>query len=397
MTTIQTDRFMWDPFATNYEDDPYPLYRWMRDEHPLYQSESGLYALSRLTDVQSALTDWKTFSSAGTPVIGQDDEASLATKSGNFIDMDPPQHGVLRTLLNPWLNPGRFRSLTPHIEALAEKQARQLWGRSEADLSEEIAWHIPLRLICHMMGLPETDAPMLNDLLGDFGRRVPGSPDVPPWGLSAAVRLREYFADCVASRRRSGDGGREDIMSGLVAIQNREKLSDDQILDLAIIILLAGTESSSSMLSNAFALLADMPGLRAALVSGEVSSEAVVNEVLRLESPVAFVARTTTRDVELHGQTMPAGSRVALLLGSANRDDRAFGNPASLDPARRRNLGVVFGGGVHSCMGMPLARLDGSIVVPIILRELGEYELAPGARRYQSPIVRGIRHLPVRF
>lgn len=343
MSTVQANAFAWDPFATNYEDDPYPLYEWLRDERPLYLSNKGLYALSRFADVQAALTDWRTFSSAGPPVISQDEDTALATKSGNFIDMDPPAHGALRNVLAPWLNPRVFRSLGAHIQALAERQATQLRGRSETDLSEEIAWHIPIRLVCHMMGLPEADAPILNELLGDFGRRVPGSADIPPWGLAAAVKLREYFTDCIASRRRAGHTDREDIMSGLVAVQAQQQLADEQILDLAIIVLLAGTESSSSMLSNAFFLLAHLPELRARLRSGEVASEAVINEILRLESPVAFVARTLTRDVELHGVTLPVGSRVALLLGAANRDDRVFENPDSLDPARPRKHGFVFG------------------------------------------------------
>lgn len=358
MSHMQDGSLVWDPFSTNYEDDPYPLYRSLRDECPVYLSESGLYAISRFDDVQAALTDWRTFSSAGAPVISQDDDDALATKSGNFIDMDPPHHAALRSVLGPWLNPRAFRALVPHIQSLAESQAAKLHDRNEVDLSEIIAWHIPLRLICHMMGLPEADAPALNDLLGDFGRRVRGSADVPSWGIVAARKLREYFLDCISARRKAGHDGGPDILSGLVAIQARENLTDDQILDLAIIILLAGTESSSSMLSNAFVLLADRPELRGRLISGEVSAEAVINEILRLESPVAFVARTTTREVELHDISVPAGARIALLLGAANRDDRTFERAAELNPDRKRKPSVAFGTGVHMCMGFPLMPRD---------------------------------------
>ncbi len=376
-----------DPLA---QEDPYPVYRVLRAERPVYRNEErGFWALSRFDDVQRAAREWAQWSSAAG--VNLDDTLSL-TGPGNFIAADPPDHDRLRRIVRGRFTPAGVAAMEPAIRgdvSAALEQARRAGG---FDAAAALAWAIPVRTISRLLGLPVEDEPVLRGWLRAAIARVPGEDRLPSTARAAADDLRAYFDAHVAERRRAA---RDDLLSDVVQGQSRGELESREIAGLCILLYIAGTETVADFIGNALAVLAEHPDQRALLAGEPRRLPAAVDELLRFESPVQYQVRTASAEADLHGTTIPAGDAVALLWGAANRDERRWERPDELDVTREVRRNLAFGEGIHHCLGAPLARLQGRIVLEEVLRAMPSYRLDGPLERLATHNTRGVARLDV--
>lgn len=390
----QTEVF-WDPFAPSIIEDPYPAYRTLRDHSPVYHNEErGFWALSRFDDVQSAARDWRTFSTkAGVDLDETDKEFGEAV----FLQYDPPRHDMLRNAVRGPFTPKSIKTLEETVKAKTEELIAPFVERGSADAVEEFAGPLPLRMIIEVLGLPQEDEPMLSETLLSFLVRYPNDPTIPQVALDASSRLRSYLVEKVAEIRKRFDSHNGLLRDIVTAELDGERLSDEECTSLCYFLFVAGVDTVTALIANSLLLLAKHPEQRAMLVDDPTMVPNAIEELVRYESPLHQLARITTRPVELHGRVIPEGERVALLFGSANRDERKFDDPDRLDVTREIKRHLAFGEGIHHCLGAPLARLEGRIALQTFLASIPEYELAGPAERIVKQNQWGLRSLPLAF
>jgi cytochrome P450/ferredoxin-NADP reductase len=406
----------YNPFAPDfYTSDPFGVYRWMRDEAPVYYSERwGWYALTRFEDVRAAALDADTFRSFEGMDI--DDSRLEQVPPGSIGSMDNPRHDQVRQVVQPYFLPRRIAELEDGIRAVVRELVaswgdRGAGGRATVDIAQELAWPMPFDVFFHLMGMPgrhEKDPverarrEQLEHWTHELKDRVPGTPHLTPVARAATAGVQQYFIDLLEDRRRSA---REDLVTKFVQADiGGEPFVDAQVTPasevsgLMMILFLGGVESTAGLTGTLFKLLAENPGQRALLQADPSLIPAAVEEALRLITPLQLTARTTSREVTLHGVTIPAGGRVVLVPGAANRDERQFADPDTFDLTRPRGRHLGFGEGVHGCLGAPLARLEARIALEEALPVLGDYQPAGSPGFYpSSPNMYVWKHLPVTF
>jgi cytochrome P450 len=380
----------YDPFAAAIHADPYAAYARLREHAPLYHNERrGFWAVSRYDDVQAIGRDWAAFSSAeGVDIDHTGDQMG----DGNFLEEDPPLHDALRAVVRKRFVPKDLRAaLEPFVRDRVEALVEDLRSRPAVDFGRELAWELPIAVISHMLGLPASDLDQLRQWEDRFALRVPELPAVPPFSRKAAIAIRHYLQEQIDSRRREP---RDDLLTEIANAEVDGSPIGDSAVGMAVILFIAGNETTSCLLTNALTLLAAHPGQREWLASHPDRIPAAVEEILRYESPVQHATRVATHDVEALGQELPAGTRLLLLYGSANRDERRFDRPDELDVRREPSRNLAFGEGIHHCLGAPLARLEGQVVLETVLREMPDYQLAGSPTRLPSHILRGYVSVP---
>jgi cytochrome P450 len=393
----RTSVIEYDPFSYEIHDNPYPTYRSLRQSCPVYYNpRRGFWALSRYADVRDALRNWRTFSSAH----GVSMEAEYATmmfipKPGFFIDLDPPRQKELRSVIQTYFTPKRIATLEPRVRQYADELIDRFVDRGHADLAKEYAQALPLRVICELLGISRRDEEFVVGLADEYHFRYDGDDRVPESSLKAGFALRNYFDELVAARRKRGRG---DLLSEMTSTEVAGRLlTDEEIVGMCFLIFTAGHDTTTQLIGHALLLLADRPDERARLAGDESAIQNAVEEFLRYESPVSVLARTTTREVMLRGCTIPAGSKVLMLFGCANRDEDEFDAPERLDLTRKPKRHLAFGEGVHFCVGAPLARMEGVVALDTFLKRIPGYELAGRVERHHYTGMRGVVSLPVRF
>ena len=385
---------VFNPSAPENLEDPYPAYRQLRDEAPVHHNpELGLWMISRYHDVQTTARDYETFSSAE----GVDPEiAGWLFGPGYFINSDPPWHDILRKVIRDRFTPRAIKELAAPIEGKVSALLGPLLERRGGDLAVDLAQELPTEVVSELLGVPEADRGTVSHWhKAVFFDRRPGELEMTDEARDALPPFADYFRQLARERRREP---REDFISELASAKLDgpwADLADEIVVGLCLLLFSAGTETTHSLLGNAFLLLSDRPDLRRALAGDPGRIPALVEEVVRFESPVQHLARTTTRDAELHGETIPEGSRVLLMFGSANRDERYWPEPDRFDPARdpKRHLG--FGEGIHFCLGAPLARLEAQIALEAFFSRVVDYEVSGPVVRSTRATNRGLHSLPV--
>jgi len=381
---------VYDPLDFEALSDPYPLYRRLRDEHPVYHNpERGFWALTRFEDVQEASRDWRTFSNAPS---GDLDDFLEVLGPGNFIDLDPPRHDALRDVVRRHFAPSAIVKLEPEIAALVDALLDELAQREVVDLASEFASQLPLAVTAKLVGFPSADRPRLFGLVKQLAVRESGQARVPAQARAAAHELRAYFGDLLSARRAAPS---EDVLSRLAAAERDGAVSFEEALSICYLLFLAGIETTACLISNALHLLAERPELVALLRARPQAMPRAVEEFLRLESPVPQLARTATRSVTLHGVEIPAGGRVVLVHGAANRDERRFPDPDVFDVEREVKRTLAFGEGIHFCLGAPLARPEARIALARFLERVERFALCGVPQRMPTHAVRGFAQLPV--
>jgi len=406
----------YDPYDPAIDADPYPVWRRLRDERPLYYNEQhDFYALSRFDDVLAASTDWRRYSSArGTvlEIIAAHVEPSEPPAAGGMIGddqhgnfdmmifMDPPQHDLMRRLVNRAFTPRRVAEREGRLRELCAQFLDPQLGPAGGgfDYVDDFAAKIPSMIIGALLGVPTEDQDRLR-VWGDLLMRYEPIPSAEK--LEGVGNLYTYLSEVIADRTKHP---RDDMTTDLVQAEieleggGTRRLDPAELLGFISLLELAGSETTARLLGWSAVLLARHPDQRERLVADPALIPNAVEELLRYEPPSPIQARYVTADTEWHGQTVPAGSRLALLTGSAGRDERQFPEPDVFDVTRTFDRHLTFGYGVHYCLGANLARLEAKVVLEETLRRLPAWhvdeQLVELAR---TSTVRGPIHVPITF
>jgi cytochrome P450 len=270
----------------------------------------------------------------------------------------------------------------------------EMLARGEADLASELAFPLPMFTVLTLMGFPEDDGPQLREWLDATAVRTPGSAARPPECDEAHDALAVYVDRLLAER---ASAPHEDLLTVIARAVGDGRMSLAETHGMALLLLTAGWETTASLISTAFYLLARNPDQRRVLVSDPTAIPAAVEEILRYDAPVQYLHRTTTDDVALYDTTVPRGGKVVLLYASGNRDERVWEGADHFDVRRDPKRHVAFGEGIHHCLGAPLARLEARIALEELLATAPDYELSGLIERLEAHVLRGIRRLPVTF
>ena len=388
-----------DPFSTTFFDDPYEMYRSLRDEVPLYRSETyGFYALSRYDDVCAASKDWGTFSSThGTDLSTL--SAELADPIEALIMLDPPKHDRLRALVSRVFTPRAVTALEPMVRQVIDEQLDALTGRETFDAVVDFTGPFPVEIISRMLGVPSGERQRIREWLDVILHREPGQIHPTDEGQAAMVAMGTYMYQlAVAKRSNPGD----DMLSDLLECEvddghgGATRLDDVEIAGFAALLGGAGAETVTKLLGNAFVLFARNPDQYRKVVDDPSLIPAAVEEILRLLPPAQYQGRYTMADSEWHGETIPAGRPVLLITCSALRDERAIDRPDDFDIERPPMLALGFGYGIHSCLGAALARMESRIAIEEMVRRWPEFSIdEDGLRRVHMSNVAGYANVPV--
>lgn len=388
----------YDPYDFAIDADPYPVWKRLRDEAPLYyNAKHDFYAVSRFDDVSQVLKDWKTFSSAKGTIL-ELIKADFGAP-GSIIFEDPPEHDLHRGLLTRIFRPRDIAALEPKVrEYCAEYLDRQA-GSKGFDLVQEFGVQIPMRTIFQLLGVPEADQERLRDAIDEtLAPDENGMAHIQdPQGMEA--RQREMYGEYVDWRAKNPS---DDLMTELLTAEFTDEsgqartLTRDEVLGYVNLLAAAGNETTTRLISWAGKLLAEHPDQRAQLAADPSLIPGAVEELLRFESPSPAQARYVTADVEFHGQVVPAGSALLAINAAANRDDRQFEDPDRFDIHRRINRHVAFGFGIHFCLGAALARLESRIALEELLKRFPTWDIDwDNAQQAHTSTVRGWNKLPL--
>ncbi|MEE2673908.1 MAG: cytochrome P450 [Myxococcota bacterium] len=371
---------------------PQPVYRRMLEGCPVARTSLGGGAIiSRYEDVTWALRHPEIFSSAMDLQIALGTERPMIPQQ-----IDPPEQTKYRKLLDPRFSRKRMQELAPAVRADANQLIDGFIENGECEFDRDFAIPLPCNAFLHLMGLPPEE-------LETFLRLKDGiiRPQMQTENLEETqdIRVRTgreiyaYFEDLIALRRKQP---LDDLMTYLVTADLKgEKLSNDEILDICFLLLLAGLDTVTATLGCNIAYLAANPDQRQRIVAQPKLVEGAVEELLRWETPVTGVPRVLKQDVTLHGVEMKEGELVTLLLGASNTDDEEFGNAGDVDLERERNRHLAFGGGAHRCLGSHLARMELRVALEEWHKRIPDYEIKPGETPTYSPGIREVLYLPI--
>lgn len=379
--------------------DPFPMYRALRDHDPLHHVADApegqdYWVLSRFDDVLAAVVDARTFSSEQGLTFSYGEKERLGIEAP-IVMMDPPAHTPLRKLAIKRLTPQQVAALDPMVRAFVVERVERLRARGEGCVVEALLKPLPSRVVAHFLGVPVHDRVHF-DRWSAAIVAANAAGDV----LDARAAVGEMFAyfASLMERRRTDPG--PDVISALVhgRLPGDAPVSPAQILGMGFTLVTGGNDTTTGLLGGALELLTRHPEQRARLIEDPARIPAAVEEFLRLTSPVQGLARTTTRPVELHGRTIPAGRKVLLLFASANRDEREFGPDAeACDVGRRIRRHLAFGYGPHHCIGAAAARLQARIALEELLARCPDFRVDAEAGRYApGAFVRRFERLPFR-
>jgi cytochrome P450 len=384
----------WDPYNPDIWADPYPVFRRLREEAPLYYStEHDLYALSRYADVKQCLADNATYSSARGGII-EFIKADMQIPKGMFIFEDPPVHTAHRSIVMRVFTPRKMTDLEPKIRALCHRCLDPLRDADKFDFIKDLGAVLAMRVIGMLLGIPEEDQAAIR-AEGDAAMRTEVG---KPLDVANARFTGESFEEYVDWRVTHPS---DDLMTELLnavfedETGTKRKLTRDEVLTFINIIAGAGNETTARLIGWTGKLLSDHPDQRRDLVKNPALIPNAIEEILRFEPPGHLVARYVTRDVVHHGKTVPAGSTIVCMLGSANRDDRQFPEGDRFNIHRPTVAHITFGGGVHACLGKALARVEGHVALDELLKRWPNWTVdMPNSLLSSTSTVRGWDTLP---
>jgi cytochrome P450 len=400
-SVASSSALQFDPFSEAFFNDPFDIYRRLRDEAPVYHNEQyDFWALSRYEDVAPAMKDSSTYSSAR----GMTLDMYLAEPDPNMpsmiIMMDPPDHTLMRKLVNKVFTPGAIARLEPMIRAAVVDVANTL-DRNGFDVVQDFSALFPVEIITTMLGVPPEDRQQIRLWLDKTLERKPGDINPTAEGAEAASAAGMLYYELAQQRRADPQ---DDMISRLTQVDvargnSVAKLTDAEIAGFALLLGGAGAETVTKLIGNAAVAFADNPAQWQNLRADRSKLSAAVEELLRYEAPNQYNLRFSTREVTLHGATIPAGSVIMLVTGSATRDERFFPDADQFNIDRvPSGHNLSFGYGIHSCLGAALARMEGRIALEVMLDIMPNYQvLREGLRRVAMSNVAGWSNVPIRI
>jgi cytochrome P450 len=396
MVEATASEVYYDPYDFDIDSDPYPYWKRLRDEAPLYHNEKfGFYALSRWDDVLRELHNWDTFRS-GKGTILDFLVNNVDVPPGILLFEDPPLHDLHRRMLSRVFTPRRMNAIEPLAREFCVEALDPLTGESGFDLMEVLAKQMPMRVIGYLLGIPESSQTTIRDGADDFlsiSDKEFGEFKEDPFAY-----MFQLFADYIDWRAENPS---DDLMTDLLHTEveeedgTRRRLTRDEALAYSVMIAGAGNETTTRLIGFAGALLADHPDQRRELAADPSLIPGAVEEVLRYEAPSPVQARYVARDAEFYGQQVPEGSAMLLINGSANRDERHFNDPDKFDIHRGASH-LSFGQGLHFCLGAALARMEARVALEELLKRWPDWDADyANAEKAHTQSVRGWGKLPL--
>jgi cytochrome P450 len=385
---------VYSPYAYEIHEDPYPVYARLRAEAPVYRNdEFDFWALSRHEDVLAAFRNVDTFSNAYGVSLDPSAFSPDAHKTMSFLALDPPRHTRMRSLVGKGFTPSKVAQMEERIRAIALEHLEPAIEQGSFDFIADFAGKFPMDVISELMGVPRQDRAEVRRLADLVLHREDGVFDVPPAGMEAALNLVVYYQGMVDERRRSR---RDDLTSALLDAEiDGDRLADEEIIGFLFLMVVAGNETTTKLLGNAWYWGWRHPDQVAKPLAVPDRVPDWVEETLRFDTSSQMLLRMTREPFELHGTTVPVGDKVLLLVGSANRDETVFPDPDRYDLDRDTSKLVSFGNGRHFCMGAPMARLEARIALGELVDRVSAYDVDPdGIERVHSINVRGLAALP---
>ncbi|MGH7334660.1 MAG: cytochrome P450 [Candidatus Rokuibacteriota bacterium] len=400
---MATTDVLFNPFLPEFHADPYPAYRRLRELDPVHQTPLGLWLLTRYDDVLVALRDAR-FGRAGfAPLLEAaygvpGDPGSLPR---SMLFQDPPDHTRLRALVSKAFTPRVIEGTRSHIQDIVDRLLDRVEGTGGMDLIEDLAYPLPVTVICEMLGVPVEDHPAIRQWSADVARSLDAlglaaADDVVERGRAGRRALGEYFRRLVPERRRLMQ---HDLLSALIAAEEQgDKLSEGELISTCILLFIAGHETTVNLIGNGMLALLRHPDQLRLLREEPALIPSAIEELLRYDSPVQRTARVTNERVEVGGRTIDKGAMVVAAIGAANRDPAHFSDPDRLDITRRDNRHLSFGLGIHFCLGAPLARVEGQVAIGTLLRRRPRLGLTTATPEWrESSTLRGLKALPLSF
>jgi cytochrome P450 len=397
MTTTDAELY-YDPYDFEIDTDPYPVWKRLRDEQPLYWNDRyQFFALSRFADVERCSVDWRTYSSAKGTLL-ELIQSGMEIPPGSIIFEDPPHHDLHRGLLSRVFTPKKMAAIEPKVREFCARSLDPLVGAGGFDFIADLGAQMPMRTIGMLLGIPEQDQEALRDQI-DSGLRL--TDEAPPdmQARLAGGEQQSVFEDYVDWRAEHPS---DDLMTELLQAEfddvdgERRRLSRDEVVGYIGLIAAAGNETTTRLIGWTGKVLAEHPEQRRELVEDRTLVPGAIEELLRYEAPSPVQARYVTEDVEHYGQTVSAGSTMLLLTASGNRDERKFPDGDRFDIHRSSDHHLAFGYGIHFCLGAALARLEGRVALDEVLARFPDWEVDwHNAVQARTSTVRGWEKLPV--
>jgi cytochrome P450 len=395
--TAAASEIYYDPYDYEIDTDPYPVWRRLREERPLYYNEKyDFYALSRFEDVEKAWVDWKTYSSSRGTVL-ELIKANMDIPPGSIIFEDPMGHTLHRGLLSRVFTPKKMAAIEPQVREFCATSLDHLVGAGGFDFIDDVGAPIPMKTIGMLLGIPEADQQAIRDSIDEGLKLADGT--MPDMAEAYSNMQAGAFAEYIEWRAENPSN---DLMTELLNAEyedldgERRRLSREEVLNYVNLLAAAGNETTTRLIGWAGKVLAEHPDQRAELVADPGLMRGAIEELLRYEAPSPVNARYVNVDVEHHGQVVPAGSALVLLNGAANRDERKFPGGESFDIHRTIDHHLSFGYGIHFCLGAALARMEGRVALEEVLKRFPTWEVDwDRAVQARTSTVRGWEHLPV--
>ena len=406
MSTATEAPVVLDPYDYAFQEDPYPVYAWLREHEPLHHNPAlDLWALTRHADIAEAVRTEGTYSNSWGVAIEESAWGPDAHRVMSILGMDPPRQKRLRSLVSRGFTPRRVHDLLPRIQELTDRYLSECLELETFDWITDFAGKLPMDVISEMMGVPEADRAEVRRQADVVVHREDGVYDVPPAAMDASLWLVGYYQAMVDQRRREPS---DDLTSALIEARldegsvDGERLTDEDVIAFLFLMVVAGNETTTKLLGHALFHLTRHPDQLERVFSAP-DLELVnpwIEETLRYDTSSQLLARHLLKDVELHGRVAPRGSKLLLSLGSANRDERVFSRPdhydISRDPDELAKI-LSFGGGRHFCLGANLARLEARVALTALVERVRRVEVDHDrCVRVHSLNVRGFASVPVR-
>ena len=363
--------------------NPFPWYRFMRESQPIrYEPRYGGWQVFRYDEVLRVLSDYAVFSSAfgGQGPLGS-----------SLISMDPPRHRQLRNLVTQAFTPRAVAQLSGRITAIVNDLLDRVIATGRMDVIDDLAYPLPVIVIAEMLGIPQEDRQRFKI----WSDAVVGASY--PEGGNPQAEMSAYFLNMIEQRRHEA---KDDLITALLNAQiDGQHLNQQELLGFCILLLVAGNETTTNLVGNAFLCFDEHPEVMEQLRAEPALMPGAIEEVLRYRSPVQFMSRRAIADITLEGHNIRADQEVLAWIGSANRDERQFPNPDLFDIKRTPNRHIAFGHGIHFCVGAPLARLESKIALTLMLERLQEIKRVRSVplQATGSAVVYGVQHLPITF
>ena len=400
---MASDEILFNPLLPEFHADPYPFYKRLREQDPVHQSPMGFWVLTRYEDCVMALRDGRfgreAFAELLSAVYGDGTEANALPRSMLF--RDPPDHTRLRQLVSKAFTPKVIEQMRDHIQGIVDRLLDKAIPKGEMDVIADLAYPLPVTVICEMLGVPLGDHESIKHWSADIARSLdaiglPSDQTIVERGRIARKAIGDYFRQLVPKRRANPAN---DLLTGLIAAEEQgDKLSEGEVIAMCVLLFIAGHETTVNLIGNGLLALLRHPEQLALVRKDPTLVAGAVEELLRYDSPVQRTARITHADVEVGGTAIAKGSMIVTAIGAANRDPAQFADPDRLDVTRKDVRHVSFGFGIHFCLGAPLARVEGQIALGTLLRRAPNLALGETTPEWrESSVLRGLKALRVTF